>query len=154
MKLVHWSDRPVGPLVNVSQPPAEENWRMKPVGLWLSDESDYGWKQWCEDENFNVGGHVVQTEFNVDMKDVLHLSTPEQIDSFTDEYGVERAPYHDRMINWHAVAQTYKGILITPYCHARRLEHMWYYGWDCASGCFWDTSCLELIKNSHELLEA
>lgn len=26
-----------------------------------------------------------------------------------------------------------------------RLDLDWYYTWDCASGVFWDVSCLELV---------
>jgi hypothetical protein len=26
-----------------------------------------------------------------------------------------------------------------------RMGLMWYYGWDCASGCIWDTSVIERV---------
>jgi hypothetical protein len=36
-------------------------------------------------------------------------------------------------------------LLITPYIWSCRLDFNWYYTWDCASGCFWDVSCLHRI---------
>lgn len=42
-------------------------------------------------------------------------------------------------IDWKAVAKEYDGIEIDPYQYERRFSEgfLWYYGWDCASGCVW-----------------
>lgn len=36
---------------------------------------------------------------------------------------------------------------ITPYCWPARMDPdlIWYYGWDCASGCIWDASTIHQV---------
>lgn len=85
---------------------------------------------------------------------LLHLNSPAKLDALTKQYGVlppwrtrpEADDYLPRYlaIDWSAVAAQYGGILIAPYQWKRRLELTWYYGWDCASGCAWDLSLIEL----------
>ena len=41
-------------------------------------------------------------------------------------------------IDWEAALADWDGELIAPYMWSRRLEYMWYYGWDCASGGTWN----------------
>ena len=51
-------------------------------------------------------------------------------------------------IDWQRVKTKFKGILITPYQErARELDKVKYhlYKFGCASGCFWDISCIELV---------
>lgn len=52
----------------------------------------------------------------------------------------------DRIIEWNWVMGLYKGIIINPYIYERRNKYEWYNGWDCASGCIWDASCIERIE--------
>jgi hypothetical protein len=60
-------------------------------------------------------------------------------------------------INWKEVQDKYDGIIITPYQWSCRLMNpttSWYYGWDCASGCIWNTKCIEIeldTEYTHEL---
>jgi hypothetical protein len=49
-------------------------------------------------------------------------------------------------IDWVRVAAEYAGILIAPYQRPVRHEIMWYYTWDCASACIWDTSIIERVE--------
>lgn len=51
-------------------------------------------------------------------------------------------------IDWKKVTEEYQGIIISPYIWQRRLapHTMWYYGWDVASGCIWDTDAIEEVK--------
>ena len=51
-------------------------------------------------------------------------------------------------IDWAEVASKYDGIIISPYQWSLRLdmEMMWYYGWDCASGCIWNISAIKELK--------
>ena len=48
--------------------------------------------------------------------------------------------------NWPLLATQCAGIEIAPYQHAFRSTHMWYYGWDVASGCVWDKSGIKKIE--------
>jgi len=47
-------------------------------------------------------------------------------------------------IDWGRVAEDYSGIEIAPYLYEARMKHMWYYGWDVASGCIWGKG---VVKN-------
>lgn len=52
---------------------------------------------------------------------------------------------HDH-INWPMVADRYQGIVIAPYLWSRRMDGgLWYYGWDCASGCIWDAAAVASV---------
>lgn len=128
----------------------------KPYGLWLSDESDYGWGQWCEDNDFRTEGLRYRHEFMVNLDDVLVLDTDEKILQFNEKYNkpkfeISAMNYPD----WPEMAKTYKGIFISPYSWNLRLAQnlMWYYGWDCASACIWDLSAVELIQSNLEALK-
>lgn len=116
----------------------------KPRGFWLSVDDD--WRRWCESEEMGhwVAGGTV--EFAVDTERLLILDTPYDIDQFTKGYQPEgeNPAYKMCLIDWQRVADRYAGIIIAPYQWSRRYEMstMWYYGWDCASACFWDLSVL------------
>lgn len=60
---------------------------------------------------------------------------------------VWKYPY---LINWSRVYQDYPGIVICPYLEKNRMEYIWYYTWDHASGCIWNP---ELISNVHYLTQ-
>lgn len=137
--------------VNTSINPPNSN-SMKPRGLWLSDESDYGWKKWCESEEFRIHALEHEAAFKVDVSDVLVLNTDKKIKQFKKEYSI---PIHPNIsfvtvCSWYNLPHLYKGIVITPYSWRLRLEpgYLWYYGWDCASGCIWDLSCLTELSSS------
>jgi len=123
---------------------------MKPGGLWLSDESDYGWKAWCEAESFGSLAHVYKCIVN--MEDILHLSTSKELEDFTHQYPFvfadprfKKLNYFKEQIDWVKVMKTYTGIVITPYVYESRFTLMWYYVWDCASGCVWNLDAIESI---------
>lgn len=132
----------------------------KPNGLWLSVDGD--WRRWCEDEE--MGGWITGPEIEfelVEPRRVLHLSTPEDVDYFTNTF-VLAGPVPESlrdvdpclhktlrqyMIPWGKLAAEFSGILIAPYIWERRLHPhtSWYYGWDCASACIWDLSVLREV---------
>lgn len=128
----------------------------KPRGLWLSDDSDEEscWPAWCRAETFQLENLRFQYRARLHAKAaVLILASAFEIDAFTTEYGRRPAWQRDRgyyrpEIDWPEVGQKYQGIIITPYQWTRRLEggSPWYYGWDCASGCIWDISALEIFE--------
>lgn len=120
---------------------------MKPNGFWLSDETDSecGWKSWCQGEHFNIEGLKHQKLFSLDLGDCLTLQTYKDISAFGVKYKTKPYPniVADMWLDWASVAKFHKGLLITPYCWSARLKFMWYYGWDCASACIWDLTCLK-----------
>jgi hypothetical protein len=133
----------------------------KPQGLWVTPglEAGFSWPEWCKDEDFLPIGdyqrHIVAFE---DGARLLVLDTPESLDLLTNVFGVDALPHipglDRRVIDWQAVeAAGYDGVLITPYHWQRRLAHMWYYGWDCASGVVWNMDAIMRIYSGRTLSE-
>lgn len=121
----------------------------KPNGLWLSDEDAYGWSELVTTENWTGKEDTLAygIEFEVlDWSRVLHIK--DELDflyfeeDFKDRKKTPDPNYEITCIKWSKVAESYGGILITPYLWTMR-DHPWYHGWDCASGCFWNLSLLE-----------
>lgn len=132
--------------------------RMKPGGLWLSDESDYGWKQWCESAEFRLDYFAYKTDFEIDLKDVVVLDTDEKFIKFNEEFSHPYiAGFRDiKRIEWRSISDRYKGVVISPYRWSLRLElgMSWYYGWDCASACIWDLSAVTPVTEDFILPNA
>lgn len=128
----------------------------KPRGLWLSDESDYGWAEWCRDENFVDTDQQVATSFTLSRSaHVLHLSTFEMVRDLPKQYPIEFGryagdPLSEGGVDWLRIVAEYDGILITPYQWSARLRHEcgYYYGWDVASGCFWNLRALTPVAKT------
>ncbi len=145
----------------------------KPNGLWF--DVNGGWKQWCEAVQFRTGAFrfrhkvtILDTSRilflkNADDIDVFTqkyghdfsgniepLQTPEELDNFAAQYGKDL--FRDVLgqfvsyIMWGDVAKEYSGIIITPYSRSRSQTYLWYYGWNCAGGCIWDTNIISLGK--------
>lgn len=157
MHLVHYTDREFE-LKPLKYDQAELNWQAKPNGLWVSVEGDYDWKSWCEGENFRTE-HLAK-EYEVILKKnakILYIRTPEEILSLSKEYPFIRPQWDNPEgrricetyeVDWNKVKEKYQGIIIAPYQWKCRLhlDCNWYYGWDCASGCIWDLTCIKEFK--------
>jgi len=147
--LTHYSKKPLGKIRSVRQ---QRDPSDKPLGLWVSDDTEYGgeamgWPHWCEAESFALD--------RLRHRQVVSLAAPErllwlgsvsEIDEFHREFSEPLVRTY-RVIRWDRVAEKWAGIVITPYQWARRLDGnaRWYYGWDCASGCIWDPSVIASI---------
>lgn len=125
---------------------------IKPIGFWLSDESDHGWSKWCISEEFMLGKLGFKHSFKCDVTDWVVIRNFTELHYFHQNFkngGVPdyEAKFHSRWIDWEKVKEQYKGILITPYDWKGRYEFMWYYGWDCASACVWDLSTIKQMQS-------
>ncbi len=127
---------------------------IKPAGMWLSDDSDYGWPKWCEEQEFNLEGLTIKKTFEItDISKILVLDTDEKIIAFNKKYTISFPDYDSKLfkflayLDWKRISKEYAGVLISPYSWELRLApgFMWYYGWDCASACVWDLSVLKEI---------
>lgn len=126
---------------------------MKPTGLWLSDENEEeSWKWFCEED----AGWFDKVKYRADFyikndANVLILDTLYKIVKFAETYSSPPWMNITATINiyWDKVKQLYSGIIISPYQWNLRFQpgFLWYYGWDCASGCIWDLSVLEEVKD-------
>ena len=151
MRFYHYSAAPFtfDPARVYHQDPVE-SLQFKPRGLWLSVESDdedsFGWRDWCEREDFQLSGLTYRTELALPLDvTVLHLESAAALLAFTRRYQrtVEAFSFL-QPIDWPAVARDYRGLVIAPYDWSLRLDLHWYYAWDCASACIWDCSTLSV----------
>lgn len=124
----------------------------KPRGFWISDDDDYGWKKWCEENGSfsNQFKYKYQIELNHDAN-ILYITSPQQLDEFSEKYKTDKYDYlkHEIIyITWSKITSKYDGIIITPYFWERRMgsRSTWYYSWDCASGCIWNANAIKQFK--------
>lgn len=96
---------------------------LKPVGLWLSDESDLGWSDWCFREDFHLDRLKYISEFDVDERRLCVLDTPDKLDSFTRRWDMKLHGFPGFYLNWKVIHKLCSGILISPYHWSRRFEH-------------------------------
>jgi hypothetical protein len=154
MRFYHYSGSPFTfDQARVYQQEHYESLQLKPHGLWLSVESDdedsFGWRDWCEREDFQLSGLTHRTELTLQPDaPVLHLESSAALLAFTRRYqrSVERVSFL-QPIDWIAVARDYRGLIIAPYDWGLRLDLHWYYAWDCASACIWDCSTLSIRQS-------
>ena len=157
-------------ILNLSRPPPREDLDHKPAALWLSDDRDYGWHQlvteqvdkghWPKEDLEKLKHRYEFVIKPSQLAKVRILSTAKALREFTAEYGSDRncqEGYNDtkaigygKHIEWECIKSRYKGVLITPYqkdlSHRFQDPEFHWYRFDCASGCFWDTSCLQVAK--------
>lgn len=130
----------------------------KPPGFWLSDETHGdGWKTWCEENEFQRENLTHETQFKCDTSRWFVPKETSEMLEFSHEFQGTDARYPElarHYIDWDKVKDRYAGILITPYCHSLRFHPlmMWYYGWDCASGCVWDLSTISQIAETQNVI--
>jgi hypothetical protein len=147
LRYVHYSETP---LLKVAKP-KKLNDLFKPCGLWFSvDGNGDGWVEWCRTENFRLSSLAFATELSLELKKFRVITNAHDLNEFDKEFGVKifEACWG---IKWTTVANLYSGIIISPYiweCRLRGRVSEWYYGWDCASGCVWDTDAVKIASPS------
>ena len=116
----------------------------KPRGLWYA--VGFGWLDFTTNDftSFYEEKEVYAFEISLSGLNVLRITNYEELVKFEELYLVPNENEYARKfdINWTKVAENYDGIEIAPYIYKARMGHMWYYGWDVASGCIWNTSKL------------
>jgi len=152
MILEHYSANPVVAVTSRKQDP--DTYRhSKPDGFWISVKGERDWPSWCRDEGFREGNlalrHVVTL---MPSANILHVASAIQLDDFNDEYFKPGITPWASGIDWARVAERYDGIIIAPYQWNRRMsDHCgWYYGWDCASGCIWNSEAILSVDRIDE----
>ena len=169
MTYYHWASDPVK-LRKMSYP---QRGHPKPNGFWF--DVDESWKRWCNAAQFGLEDlRYRHTVTILDTSRILFLRKAKDVDAFSSKYGNNLSSHiqllqdaedidsfasrygHDlfseirrqfsNYIMWGEVAEKYSGIIIDPYSRSRSLTYLWYYGWNCAGGCVWDTSVIRLGK--------
>ena len=132
--------------MEVVQPVGDEMRMLrKPKGLWYGINDS--WIDWCASKEMDwVYDHI--HEVILDESKILKITNLDEFDDFEKEYGdVNPILAGMKTIRFDKVAEKYSGIEITPYLYERRLSSMWYYGWDCASGCVWAQDAIKEIRH-------
>lgn len=135
MTYLHYSEAPLGELTN-----REQSAGMKPNGLWF--EVDYAWRNWCAYEHYPLGKIVYRVTLNRDAR-IIRLANENQLRAFNLRY---RADLRGDSIDWRCVAADAQGIIVPHYQWQHRFDMLWYYGWDCESGCVWDVSAIAKVE--------
>lgn len=142
MIYTHYSGDKLTQLLDTTPQAIRASYNMKPTGLWISHDEEDGWLHWCGYENQGKGVH--RYEVKLINKNLLWIKTNEDIVNFNNKYKTVSLVHTLEVytIDWIEVFYKYNGIMIFPYRYEVRLEldFMWYYGWDCASGCIWRPS--------------
>ena len=107
-------------------------------GFWFSDETDFGWSQWCKGESWRLDDlkYAYPVSLDSDAR-IADLNSVRSIRTFHSKYAysILETPLVV-WIDWLKVARAYDAVIISPYQWKLRLDLKlaWYYGWDCASG--------------------
>lgn len=142
------SRKPVGRVVD-NVPEQASGW--KPKGIWFGVKSS--WVGWLEHEMPQWKGDYLYS-LEIDTTKCLVIKDEVDLLDFTKKYGRTREGWPIQSdteldhanIEWRLVAYQYSGIIIPQYFNRLRLDLMWYYPWDVASGCIWDVTCIKSVK--------
>ena len=165
MRLHHFSEKPLTELTRYS--PTLDN-DHKPGGLWLSDETEYGWLRFLEDRlasrdsewNDAKERWRFKTPIDVELQSLLTVRNEAEMRAFVRMYGEPEQRACEcgsgLHIDWQRVKSDYRGMLFTPYqgqCSHRHGDPVFHWNrLDCASGCIWDTC--GLVLQPHESRDA
>lgn len=117
----------------------------KPSGLWLSDDLNGGWAEWCKNERWGFERLEYRTDFRLRPDaNIIHLKGVDDIREFNKTYG-NNLGYGLTNIDWETVVADFDGILLSPYSRYYDLNYLWHSMWDCSSGCFWNLDILEQV---------
>ena len=162
-----------GPRIHASPKPVERFWPPrgispahqvygKPPGLWYGFRDE--WLKWCMMEQFNDEKYSWFYSVDLSKVNMLFITSDDELGQFESRYGcdgwtmnrlLKNLPRESRIddIDWNRVRRDYEGVEIVPYLWKCRLSHLWYYGWDVASGCVWGGDPdLMWMKPTHKLL--
>ena len=130
-------------------PYPQTNLGVKPNGLWYAVGN--AWLDWCKTEEPEwIRENTF--ELDVDTRDIIVLNSYSDMSLFNDTFGeAPSAVTYYKNINWNRVAEKYKGIEIPFYEWHLRYEWIWYYAWDCASGCIWDLSAVKEVRKIEQV---
>ena len=157
MKLIHYSDSPLKKVWTIVQyEPEHISEYDKPNGLWVSVIGEGDWLSWCQSENFYTSSMKWENEIVLKKENkVLHLSNRKELLEFQEENGLKSSWSNRYGIDWIKVSKKYQGLIIAPYDYESRWDISWYYTWDCASGCIWDSDAVgEVVSEETKVIRS
>ena len=141
------------------KPTPNQEISFKPKGLWYGIGDS--WIRWVKSEMPDWDDDNV-FKIDIDENKILRITNYEELVAFEEKYNAMRPEDRTvrnysammamryRSIDWGMVAKDYAGIEIAPYIHKARYTHMWYYGWDVASGCIWGDGVITNITKLND----
>ena len=141
------------------KPTPNQEISFKPKGLWYGIGDS--WIRWVKSEMPDWDDDNV-FKIDIDENKILRITNYEELVAFEEKYNAMRPEDRTvrnysammamryRSIDWGMVAKDYAGIEIAPYIYKARYEHMWYYGWDVASGCIWGDGVITNITKLND----
>jgi hypothetical protein len=124
-------------------PKSYQEFEFKPKGLWYAIGVE--WVEWVK-SNMPEWEKDYIHEIKINENRMIIIRNYDELVAFEEKYGIEDQPRRYMVINWGKVATDYDGIEIAPYIFEARNKHMWYYGWDIASGCIWANGAIQNIE--------
>lgn len=120
----------------VRQTPRDPNYNPKPKGMWYALANE--WAEFIKTQSPEWASDYTNVFLlDIDFSKILRINTPEKLIEFDRKYA------RSMFVDWGAVQQDgYSGVEIIPYQYEYRHKLQWYYSWDLASGCIWDSSCV------------
>lgn len=127
---------------------------LKPVGLWITPDEgqrQHTWLNWCKDEHYSLARLAYKHRVELAEGANIHwCRTEADLMAFHKTFSIAGASRYECM-DWERVQLTYDGLVIAPYQWGMRMHEdlLWYYAWDCASGCIWHNDAIasiELVK--------
>ena len=143
LRLSHYAEMPLdGAVIRTD---GKQHRAHKPAGFWVSVDGEMDWPGWCQSEQWGL--HRLAHRYIVKLKPtsrIIYLDTAEAVREFTHQYqrgGTFAA------VDWRSACEGRDGIIIAPYQWDCRMDDLtfWYYGWDCASGCIWNSAVIESV---------
>ena len=145
-ELIHYGTKKFD--CNLVSPIENCGWVKPKGGLWTSPvNSKFGWKDWCEDENFR--------KCDEDNSIRLRLKSETRVLIIDSESDLNKLPFYpskvpflkeqlidfeELSINYDIIWLTVKGLSETKWSEPMNL-----YGWDCESVLIMNTDCCEEI---------
>jgi hypothetical protein len=118
----------------------------KPPGFWFSVEGSDDWPAFCEGAEWGLERLAVAYEVVLAPNaNVLRVTDATGFDEFEWKYAPSLAQF-SALWPWTKLLADFDGVIIAPYQWERRLESMWYYGWDCASGVIWNLDAIAELR--------
>ena len=97
-----------------------------------------------EEEFGSLPAYMLRMQENARKVKAAGFDTPDYDYLFgPNPLGMRRYTQH---IDFPKLSKQYSALEITPYLYGKRLEAIWYYGWDCASGCVWNKKGLKELR--------
>lgn len=146
-RLIHYGSRNFNR--NIFRPIINRQWEKPHGGLWTSPvNSEWGWKDWCEMENFRKcrKGNSFELELKPKVEVLIIDSHSDLLNCpLLDSYQYALSSHY---INFEKVAQNYGAIWLTEkgLSESRWARDVSLYSWDCETVLILNPDCFNVVS--------